>query len=222
MKASDVYDKFILKSEKNSINDGLSTDKRRFIELYNEYQIRYFEYIYGLKNEDENRYIESLLIKNNKITKSKKEREFYSFELPINYLNLSSVHALGSKGNCSNKKIDLPIEVLDDEINLYLNDEHTKPSFEYRESLYSIGGGNINVYFTDFTIDSIILSYYRYPLELKLLDNNNPESDFDDSFDIDFDIKSINKIVSATVGGFDVNNNSERWQLHNIFSKKDL
>ena len=222
MKTSEVYNRYILKSEKNGTNDNISTDKQRFIEIYNESQIRYEQYIYDLKNEDDFRYIESLLILNNQIKDSKKEREFYSFQLPNNYFDLSSAYALGSKGNCSNKKIDLPIEVLDDEINLYLNDEHTKPSFEYRESLYSIGGGNINVYFTDFTIDSIILSYYRYPLELKLLDNNNPESDFDDSFDIDFDIKSINKIVSAAVGGFDVNNNSERWQLHNIFSKKDL
>lgn len=222
MKASEVYDKFILKSEKNSINDGLSTDKRRFIELYNEYQIRYFEYIRGLKNEDENRYIESLLIKDFKISESDKNSNYYSFKIPKNYLNLSSVYALGSKGNCKNQRISLPIEVLDEEVNLYLDDENTKPSFEYRESIYTIGGKSINVYYSDFQINSIRLSYYRYPIELRLLNNDNPESDFDDSFEVDFDNKSINKIISASVAGFDINDNSERWQLNNIFSKKDL
>ena len=105
---------------------------------------------------------------------------------------------------------------------MYLADENTKPSFEYRESFYTIASGNINVYYTDFDIDSTILSYYRYPKKIRLINPENPESDFDDSFDVDFDEKSINKIISATVAGFDMNNNSDRWQMNNIFAKKDL
>lgn len=222
MKTSQVYDRYILKAEKNSTNDYISTDKQRFIELYNEWQTRFLEYIYDLKNEDDFRYIESLLILNHKLQDSKKSKEFYSFELPKNYFDLSSAYALGSKGNCKGKKIDLPIEANNINVNLYLNDENTKPSFEYRESLFTIASGNINVYYTDFGIDSTILSYYRYPKKLRLQDPNNPESDFDDSFDIDFDDKAINRIISATVSGFDLNNNSDRWQLNNNFSKKDL
>lgn len=222
MKTSEVYNRYVLKSEKNGTNDNISTDKQRFIEIYNESQIRYEQYIYDLKNEDDFRYIESLLILNNQIKDSKKEREFYSFQLPNNYFDLSSAYALGSKGNCKNKKIDLFIEVNDINKDIYLSDENTKPSFEYRESFYTIASGNINVYYTDFDIDSTILSYYRYPKKLRLLNPDNPESDFDDSFDVDFDDKSINKIISATVAGFDMNNNSDRWQMNNIFAKKDL
>ena len=221
MKTSELYDRYILKSEKNSTNDGISTDRQRFIELYNEWQVRFLEYYYDLKNEDDFRYIESLLILNFKLKDSNKTREFYSFELPNNYFDLSSVYALGSKGNCKNKKLDL-IEVNDINKDIYLTDEYTKPSFEYRESIYNIASTNVNVYYNDFNIDSLILSYYRYPKKLRLQNPENPESDFDDSFDIDFDDKSINRIISATVGGFDVNNNSDRWQLNNNFSKKDL
>ena len=222
MKTSELYDRYILKSEKNSTNDGISTDRQRFVELYNEWQIRFLEYYYDLKNEDDFRYIESLLILDHKIKDSKKSREFYSFELPNNYFDLSSVYALGSKGNCKNKKIDLLIEVNDINKDIYLSDENTKPSFEYRESIYTVASKNVNVYYDDFHIDSLILSYYRYPKKLRLQNPDNPESDFDDSFDIDFDDKSINRIISATVGGFDVNNKSDRWQLNNNFSKKDL
>lgn len=222
MKASNVYDRYILKVEKNSVNDNVSTDKQRFVETYNEYQIRFFEYIYDLKNEDNFRYIESLLVRERKINESIKGRESSSFELPDNYLDLSSVYALGSKGKCKNKKIDLPIEVKDIEKDLYLMDENTKPSFEYRESLYTIAGGFVNVYHSDFSIDSVILSYYRYPKKLRLQNPDNPESDFDDSFDIDFDDKSINRILSAAASGFDINNNSERWQINNMFAKTDL
>lgn len=222
MTASEIYDKYILKAEKNSVNDNISTDKQRFAEIYNEYSIRYFDYVRSLKNEEEMRRIEGLLIKDFKINKSKKERDHFSFEIPENYLDLSSVYALGSKGNCTGKKIDLIKEVLDIERNLYLMDENTKPSFEYRESFYTMGSGYINVFVTDFSIDSTILSYYRYPRKITLTDPENPESNFDDTYDLDFDERSINKIISAAVSGFDVNNNSDRWQLNNIFAKKNL
>jgi hypothetical protein len=222
MVSSEIYDKYILKAEKNSVNDNISTDRQRFAEVYNEYAIRYLEYIIGLKNEEQMRHIESLLIKDSKISSSKKERDHFSFKIPKNYFNLSSVYALGSKGNCVGKKIDLPKEVLDIERNLFMMDEYTKPSFEYRESLYTLGSGYINIFYTDFSVDAIILSYYRYPRKITLTDPNNPESHFDDTFDVDFDEKSINKIISAAVSGFDINNNSERWQLNNIFAKKNL
>ena len=67
MKTSEAYDRYILKSEKNGTNDNVSTDRQRFVESYNEWQIRYTEYMYDLKNEDDFRYIESLLILNHKI-----------------------------------------------------------------------------------------------------------------------------------------------------------
>ena len=82
--------------------------------------------------------------------------------------------------------------------------------------------GGLAIFYTDFSVDSTIISYYRYPKKLTLTDPNNPESQFDDSFEADFDEKSINKIISATVSGFDINNNSERWQLNNVFAKKNL
>ena len=106
MKAIEAYDRYILKSEKNSTNDYISTDKMRFAEAYNEWQIRFTEYIYDMKNEDDFRYIESLLVKEHKLINKIKDRESFSFDLPDNYFDLSSVYALGSKGKCKNKKID--------------------------------------------------------------------------------------------------------------------
>ena len=221
MITSQAYDKYILKSEKNSTNDNISTDRQRFVEIYNEYQNRYIEYKLGLKNEEELRSIESLLIREFKIKESKKGRESFSFKIPKDYFDLSSVYALGSKGKCVSKKIDL-IEVSDIEKDIYISDYHTKPSFEYRESLFTIGSGQINIYFNNFTVDSAVISYYRHPKQLTLQDPENPESQFDDTFNLDLDDKSIDKIISAAVSGFDINNNSDRWQLNNILAKKDL
>lgn len=222
MKASETYDRYIIKSEKNGTNDNISTDKLRFAETYNEWQDRFTEYIYDMKNEDDIRYIQSLLVPNKEIKRLKIERDHVSFKLPENYFDFSSAYALGSKGNCSGERIDLFYEIKDMERNFYLSDDFTSPSFEYREAPYMIGGNSVNVFNSDFSIDLLILSYYRYPKKLRLQNPNNPESDFDDSFDLDFDEKAINRIISAAVGGFEMNNNSEKWALNNNFAKKDL
>ena len=221
MTASEAYDRYLLKAEKNSTNDGISTDKRRFCELYNEYQNRYVEYVYDLKNEDEFRYIESLLVLSHQLDDFIKKRDFYSFNLPSDYFELSSVYALGSKGDCKNKRIDLPIEATDINIGYYLMDEFTKPSFEYRESIYTIASNSVNVYVSDFDIKSVILSYYRYPKQIMLQNPDNPESDFVD-MELDFDEKVINRIITASVMGYDINNDSSRWQINNGLSKKEL
>ena len=221
MKASEAYEKYLIKSEKNSINDGLSTDKGRFVILYNEYQNRFVEYTYEKKNEDDIRYIQKLLVESFPIKYNTKKNDFYLFSLPENYFDLSNVYGKGSKDSCINKKIDL-FEIKDFDRNYILSDKFTSPSFEYREAPYIISDNSIKVFTNDFTIDSIILSYYRYPIQIKLLDSNNPESDFDDTYDLDFDNKVIDRIISASVGGFDINNNSERWQLHNLSSKTEL
>lgn len=222
MTASEAYDKYIIKVEKNSTNDNISTDRQRFAEIYNEFQIRFVEYIYDSKNEDDFRYIESLLVLNKKLTEYSKHKDFNSFKLPKDYFDYSSAYALGSKGNCKNKKIELPIEINDINRTHYLTDENTKPSFEYRESLYMIGSNSINVFFSDFDINSVMLSYYRYPRQILLENPNNPESNFDDTYTLDFDDKAINRIISAAASGFDINNGSERWQINNLFAKKDL
>ena len=218
MKASEAYEKYITKSEKNSVNDGLSTDKGRFVLLYNEYQNRFVEYIYEKKNEDDIRYIQKLLVEPQPLQYKTKNKNYYSFELPEDYFDFSNVYSKASKGNCVNKSLDL-FEIKDSSRNIILSDEFTSPSFEYRESPFIISDDEIKVFITDFQIDSVILSYYRYPKQIKLSNPNNPESPLDDSYDLDFDDKVIDRIISATVGGFDINNNSERWQLHNMSSK---
>lgn len=222
MVASQAYDKFILKSERNSTNDNVSTDPQRFVELYNEAQIRFTEHFYNRKADDDLRYIQSLLVLDKRLAQFKKSRENYSFELPGNYFDFSSAYALGSRGDCENQKLTLIREVDDFNRPLYMTDEFVKPDFNYRETIYNIGGGNINVFYDKFNIDAVIISYYRYPRPLRLQNPDNPESPLDDSFQLDFDDKVINRIISAAVSGHDLNNSSERWQLNNAMSKVDL
>lgn len=219
MTATEAYDKYLIKAEKNSVNDGLSTDKGRFVILYNEHQNRFVENTYERKGDDNIRYIQTLLVESKSIKSSGKKNNYYKFELPVNYFNFSNVYAKASKKDCVNKHIDL-YEIKDTSRNYILSDEFTSPSFEYREAPFTFSDDSINVFTSDFQVDSIILSYYRYPKQITQVDPENPESDLDDSFELDFDDKVIDRIISDAVSGFDINNNSERFQLHKAVSQQ--
>lgn len=220
MKPLEAYEKYLIKSEKNGTNDGLSTDKGRFKTLYNEFQNRFIEFIYERKNEDDLRQIQSLLVDNKRIEGNRKNN-YYLFPLSKNYLDHSNISVYGSKNYCTNKPFEVLTEIKDFDRDKYLSNENYTPSFEYRETLYSFTDNNIKVYTTDFDIDYILHSYYRYPKQIRLFDEDDPESDFLD-IELDFDDKIIDRIISASVGGFYLNDASEAWQLHNIQSKTEL
>lgn len=218
MTATQAYDKYLIKAEKNSVNDGISTDKGRFVILYNEHQNRFIENIYERKGNEDIRYIQALLVESKPIKNSGKKNNYYKFELPVDYFNFSNAYAKATKKTCVNKQIDL-YEIRDTSRNYILSDEFTSPSFEYREAPFTFSDNMIKVFTSDFEVDNIILSYYRYPKQITQVDPENPESELDDSFELDFDDKVIDRIISDTVSGFDINNNSERFQLHKAVSQ---
>ena len=220
MNPNEAYERFLIKSEKNSINDNLSTSKGTFALLYNEFKNRFSEYCYEKKNEDDFRYIQTLLVLDHKINVSKSNNTSCYFKLPTDYFEFSNVYGIGSKGNCKNQKFTL-YEIKGTSSNIIDINEYTSPSFNYRESNFIFGGNNIKVFTDDFTIDKIVLDYYRYPRSIILEDTENPESNFV-NIELDFDDKVNDRIISAMVGGFDLNNTSERWQLHNLSSKTKL
>lgn len=221
MKASEAYDRFLIKSEKNSTNDNLSTDKGRFAILYNEHQNRFVEYCYQKKNSDFIRNIQCLLTESSNLKEKNNTKSYATFELPINYFAFSNITAKASTDKCFNKTLTL-YEIKDFNRNLVLSDEFTKPSFGYREAPYEIADNSVKIFVDSFNVHNVKISYYRYPLQIKLYDINNPESDFVDSYDLDFDEKIIDRIISSAVSGFDINNSSQRWQLHDLESKNEL
>lgn len=220
MTPNEAYDRFLSKSEKNSVNDNIANSRGNFAMLYNEFKNRFTEYIYEKKNEDDFRYIQTLLMLDVPIKLKKSANDYCLFELPKDYFDFSNVSGIGSKGECRNKKITL-YEIKDTSSNLIDLNEYTSPNFNYREANFILGSDNIRVFVDSFIVDKILLNYYRYPKSIILENPENPESNFID-IELDFDDKVNDRIISAAVGGFDVNNTSERWQLHNVNSKTKL
>lgn len=216
-----AYESYLLKTEKNGVNDGLSTSRDRFVIAFNEAQNKYSEFHLQNRGIDDIRYIEHLLVLDKKLTSPLQNSNHYDFPLPINYMDLATAKGIASKDTCTRQDIELFEVQVDRELNEILNDEDNKPSFKWREAPYTIASNNISVY-TDntFSIDEVLISYYRYPTQIALLDPFNPESQFDDSIEIEWDAKSLDRIISITAGEFDMNTNNPRFQLQNARAQK--
>lgn len=204
MTTQTAFDKFQIKVNKNLETGSIAVDRGRFVIIFNEAQNKLIEYILDKKNEDDIRYIQKILVPDFPISSSLSKIDSQEFELPGNYFDFSNVYAFASKGECKNKKMFL-YEIKDDDKNELLQDEFNKPSFEARESLFNITSDNVKIYTDNFTVDKILFSYYRYPIQIRLLNEDDPESDFDTVYNPEFDDKFVDRVISIASGEFELN-----------------
>lgn len=214
MNIEEVYDRFIIKINKNAQTDNIQCDRGRFVELYNENKNKWLEWTLEKRNEDDIRYAQVLLNTSKEITSSIKKENSQEFSLPEDYFDLVNVNARASSDCCEREKIDL-YEVKAENIDLELQDEFNKPSFDFRESLYQIASDKVIVYIDDFTIDKILLSYYKYPTKIELKNPEDPESGFKSGINILLDDKVIDRIVSMCASDFALNNDNPKYQAEN-------
>lgn len=215
-----AYEKTLLKVEKNITNDNSSLDRGRWVLMFNESQNKFIENTLQNRGSDDVRYIEKFLMLDKNISYSSKTKDFYNFPLPKNYLDLADVRAQASKGKCKQEVMYL-IEVLSENLNQKLQDEYYKPSFKWRESLFLVNSNNISVYtLGEFEVNNILLSYYRYPNQAKLQEEDNPESKFNETIELEWDDKSLDRIISMTATEYDLNESDPRYQLQNLRTQK--
>ena len=214
----EVKERYLIKAEENGTNDNIATDNYRFILNFNESQNKYTTLQLQNRGVDDVRYIQHLLVLDKKIYPEDTSQDKVNFELPSNYFDLSSARATAQKNSCQDN-IDL-VEIKTENLNEIINSEYLKPSFDWREAPYTISSDNLSIYTdNEFTIDYLLLNYYRYPNQLKLVDINNPESAFED-IKIEWDDKALDDIISLMVVNFDINEGNQRFQLNTIRLQK--
>lgn len=213
MTTNQAYQKFIIDINENATTDRLSCDKGRFCVLYNNQQNRAIEGLLEKRYDDDIRYIQKLLVDDYKLTKPVLHRDHTEFPLPNDYFDFSNLYALAEKEKCSNQKIDC-FEIKEEDKNNILRDEFQKPSFKYRETPFNFASDKIRIYTAnEFSINSAILSYYRYPIQIGLVDPEDPESNFN-SNNPEFDDKLTNRIIDLTVSQFFLNVEDQRFQIN--------
>lgn len=215
MTIEEAYNEYKLKAEKNITNDGLSTDRGRFCMRFNEKEVVFLRNLLQSKGSDDVRYAEKFLVTKYPIPSSSKTEETYNFDLPKKFFDLGDVAGIVSTDKCKEQGINL-YEVSPENYTESLRNEYTKPSFKWRESIYTLSDNSVKVFYDNFIVDKILLTYYRYPNYIEQEDPDNPESQFNENIPIEWDDKSIYKIIDLCVLDYDLTSNNPRAQADTL------
>lgn len=203
METRKVYEKFLLKLDAVGTTN-IAVDKGSFCYIFNEAQNKQIEFFLSNKTDDNIRYIQRLLTTEELTLASNFNRLYTSFTLPPNYFEFSSATAIADSENCKGVNLDL-FEIKNQNKDVIISDEFNSPSFLYRETPYYIGDGKINVYKdSSFEVKAVIMDYYRYPVQIRLIDDNNFESDFNENYQTEFDDRLVDRIISTAVSDLQV------------------
>jgi hypothetical protein len=214
----EAKERYIIKAEKNGTNDNLTTDNYRFCLNFNESQNKFLTLHLQQRGVDDVRYIQKFLALDKKISAENFSENKVNFKLPLNYFDLSSARAKATTKEC--RDIIELTEIQTEDLNEILNSEYLKPSFEWREAPYTINSDTLSIYVKDFKVDELLLNYYRYPNQIRLVNPEDPESGFDSNSQIEWDDKSLDDIISLMVFNFDINQNNPRFQLQTLRTQK--
>lgn len=212
MTTEQTYIKFLLKVNDNFENSNVAGDRGRFVVVFNEAQNKMIEYILDNKKNDESRYIQQILVSNHKILKTASVEYADTFSLPKDYFDLSSAYTKASNSTCKDQKISL-YEIKDDNKVEILQDEFNKPSFIAREAPFSLSSNKLHVYKDCFSNDELFLSYYRYPIQIRTVVEDDPESPFNELFAPEFDDKFLDRIISMAASLFEGNSSDPKYQI---------
>jgi len=208
-----AYITFLQLANRNLTNDNISVDKPRFVLLFNRIQNAFVEWLLEKSNQDDVRDIQKLLVLDKTLIKNRTVDNHVDFKLPEDYFNFSNLKIYASKDNCKDIKIS-SFEIKNQDVEELLSDEFNKPSFEFRETFYTVSSDNISIYLDDFTIDKSKLSYYRYPQQINMSGYIDIEGNASVDIDPEFDDKVVNKILLACSKDYASNNSdSAKYQL---------
>ena len=216
-----AFIKFQIKINETYESSKIGIDRGRFVIIFNEAQNKMVEFILNKKGTDDYTYVQNILVPNKEIPRETSISNADVFLMPEDLLNFSSAYSTATKGKCEDVKISL-FDIKDDNKTEILQDEFNKASFIAREAPLSMGDNKFFLYKDKFTHNKLFLSYYRYPKQIKLLDPDNPESDFDPSINPEFDSLLLDRILSMASSEFEANTENPKFQVDRLRATEQL
>lgn len=205
MTIKEAYIRYVDLVNRNATNNNLSVDLARFILSFNSSTIRYVERVLNKRNEDEIRNISILLNTEHPLTYSATEENFERFTLPKDYFSLANVHVYAKKGKCVSQRLQTT-EAKSENIEELIFDESNCPSFDYRETFYTLSKNDVVVYKKDFDITSVTLTYYRYPKKVDMAGYINIDGKNSKDINPELDDKVVLSILNAMAKDFSASN----------------
>lgn len=112
------------------------------------------------------------LLKNGALSIGNKDAYAETHELPADWLYHKRVTPRCNKGNCIYIQIRSTL-IEEANVDEYLKDYNSQPSFDFEETFHTMIGNKIRVYHNDdFDITEVGITYYRQPAKINVVDPN--------------------------------------------------
>lgn len=206
MRIEDCYLKSLQKAEENATNGGIKMDRARFIQMFNSEQIRLVRSFLDLRNDNRIKHIQRLMVYSKELERKSSfdKPKSVSFSFPDNYLEFVNVDGIFTKGEC--EATDFAMwETKNEDIQELIADEFNKPTFEYRETFYTIGEDSVRVYVSDFDVKSLNMTYYRYPKNVDIEGYVKYDGTQSTSIDPELDDRLVEQILNMIEKQFGLN-----------------
>jgi hypothetical protein len=167
MTSLDLYQKILIKINKNDINKNIKLPKSKFVLIFNEFQRKYADGVKENENNSKNIFsIKELLVLDAELEKVNSFNNKDVFKLPDDFSEYDTSYSYATKGLC--KSILYNNSINPSNLTVFLQDNNNKPSFEYQETIVVQDSDNLSVYTDGFTIDKVYLNYYKEPREIDI------------------------------------------------------
>jgi len=114
-----------------------------------------------------------VLLSKHSLQLQKKNKYYEAYPLPQDYLLYKRLDVMAKRGCCDSDNMVVYLAEQAN-INVILNDEFRKPSFEWRETVCTLMDNKIQIWTNDeFEIESAELVYYKMPPEIELINTYN-------------------------------------------------
>lgn len=194
----EIYKKFLLKVNKNDTNGNIKVPKSQFVLLFNEQKRKFVDD--QLKKNESSDYIEDfeeILVLDQPLEKVSDSTLKTDFKLPADFYKRASTYVTASSGDCKNQVL-YAWAVKPKDINVLLQNENLKPSFDYRETFVVINGDKVSAYKDGFTIDELYLTYYREPKDIDIAGYTHIDGTASTDVETDLSDANIEMIIDRT------------------------
>lgn len=208
MTIQEAYLRSLQKNEQNLANGGIKLDPGRFVLLFNEAQDRLIRYYLNRKDDETIRSIQTLLVYWKSLNKVNHidDPESTSFSLPDDYLWFSNIKGSFYYNGCEVGDFVM-WEAKNENVHELLGDDSNKPSFDYRETFYTIGDGKVVVYEDGFRTEEVRMTYYRNPVRVDLTGYINAAGMQSTDIDPELPDPLVEEILDMVAKQFNLNEN---------------
>lgn len=208
MTIQEAYLRSLQKNEQNLANGGIKLDPGRFVLLFNEAQDRLIRYYLNRKDDETIRSIQTLLVYWKSLNKVNHidDPESTSFSLPDDYLWFSNIKGSFYYNGCEVGDFVM-WEAKNENVHELLGDDNNRPSFDYRETFYTIGDGKVVVYEDGFRTDEVRMTYYRNPVRVDLAGYINAAGERSTDIDPELPDSLVEEILDMVAKQFNLNEN---------------